>query len=425
MATMSVNRPGTNTDTYIENIKLQNFKSFKNLDVTLGRFNLIIGANASGKSNFTQIFEFLKDIMTEGLDVAISRQGGLEYLLNFNLGTNKNLLIEITFRSSTALMPGLFTKTRLRDRLHITKATYRCEIQLKRYPEFKVIDDVWLLELNAYAQNDAATIKYSGNVTFRKADKMVVMEQQFSDNKVRFENIPEFVAEDTDSKSLLIQNYFLKTYLGDIGGFFSQMEIYDFDPKLAKETTSLKGTPKLLSDGSNLALVLKNVLEDENNRRSFYNLMSDVLCFVDSADTEKFVDRSILFTIHERYFKDKSIPSTFVSDGTVNITALILALYFHQNMLAIIEEPERNIHPYLMSRVVEMMKEISGTNQIIATTHNPEMVRHAGIDNVLTIRRNSDGYSEAIKPADQDDIQKFLKHDIGIEELYVQNLLGD
>ncbi len=103
MAPMSVNRPGTNTGTYIENIKLQNFKSFKNLDVTLGRFNLIIGANASGKSNFTQIFDFLKDIVTEGLDVAISRQGGLEYLLNFNMGTNKNLLIEITFRSSTAL----------------------------------------------------------------------------------------------------------------------------------------------------------------------------------------------------------------------------------------------------------------------------------------------------------------------------------
>lgn len=46
----------------IKKIKIANFKSFKDVEVELGRFNVLIGANASGKSNFVQVFKFLRDI---------------------------------------------------------------------------------------------------------------------------------------------------------------------------------------------------------------------------------------------------------------------------------------------------------------------------------------------------------------------------
>ena len=43
----------------IKRIKAKNFKSFRELDVELGDLNILIGANASGKSNFADIFRFL------------------------------------------------------------------------------------------------------------------------------------------------------------------------------------------------------------------------------------------------------------------------------------------------------------------------------------------------------------------------------
>jgi predicted ATPase len=61
----------------IDKIKVSNFKSFNNLEVDLNNFNVLIGSNASGKSNFIKIFEFLRDISKYGLDNAISMQGGL------------------------------------------------------------------------------------------------------------------------------------------------------------------------------------------------------------------------------------------------------------------------------------------------------------------------------------------------------------
>jgi len=45
----------------IKKIDVKNFKSFKDLKSALGRFNVLIGVNVSGKSNFVSIFRFLKD----------------------------------------------------------------------------------------------------------------------------------------------------------------------------------------------------------------------------------------------------------------------------------------------------------------------------------------------------------------------------
>ena len=42
----------------IKSIRVKNFKSFKDVEVHLGNFNVLIGANASGKSNFIQVIKF-------------------------------------------------------------------------------------------------------------------------------------------------------------------------------------------------------------------------------------------------------------------------------------------------------------------------------------------------------------------------------
>ena len=92
--------------------------------------------------------------------------------------------------------------------------------------------------------------------------------------------------------------------------------------------------------------------------------------------------------------------------------------------MVIIEEPERNIHPYLISKVVSMLDEVSEKKQILVTTHNPEIVRNAKIEDLLLINRNEQGFSAVQKPAERDEVQVFLKNEIGIDELYIQNLLG-
>ena len=46
----------------IDRIVVENFKSLRRVDLKLGRMNLLIGANASGKSNFLDALRVLQGI---------------------------------------------------------------------------------------------------------------------------------------------------------------------------------------------------------------------------------------------------------------------------------------------------------------------------------------------------------------------------
>ena len=46
----------------ITSVRIRNFKSFRDVEVSLGPFNVLVGPNMSGKSNFVQAFRFIRRI---------------------------------------------------------------------------------------------------------------------------------------------------------------------------------------------------------------------------------------------------------------------------------------------------------------------------------------------------------------------------
>jgi predicted ATPase len=99
-------------------------------------------------------------------------------------------------------------------------------------------------------------------------------------------------------------------------------------------------------------------------------------------------------------------------------------LYFEDNPFIIIEEPVIYIHPFLVGRIISMMQESSGSKQVMVTTHSTEVVKHASPMDLLLVSRDPDGFSVVSRPADKEEVRTFLENEIGIEELFIQNLLG-
>ena len=147
---------------------------------------------------------------------------------------------------------------------------------------------------------------------------------------------------------------------------------------------------------------------------------------MDNLDVEKMFDKTLLLKLKEVYSDKHYLPASLISDGTISIIALIIALYFEKNPVAFFEEAERRIHPHLISKVIDMMKDASAHKQIIVSTHNPEVVKYAGLDleSLMLVSRDKEGYSTIDRPHKKKDLSVFLKNEIGIEELFVQNLLG-
>jgi len=417
----------------IKRIEAKNFKSFKELKIDLGKFNVVIGANASGKSNFVHIFEFLRDITSSGLDNAVSMQGGVEYLRNMNIGASKPLSIKVVSDKEFRWL-GRRTKAGLIG-IRTYETIYEFALRFnKRGSGFKIVKDELsqkckffklerkgkkIVEKEILGEGEILISRSNGRVKINLniPPKVPLKKEDIFPSFLREEKLPEH--------TLLLETPYFFISIPPLESIFSEISIYDFDPKLPKKATPITGKAELEEDGNNLSIILKNITENREKKRKLFNLVKDLLPFVEDVDVEKFADKSLLFKLKESYFKTQYLPASLISDGTINMTALIVALYFEKKPFIIIEEPERNIHPSLISKVVEMMKDASKTQekQIVVTTHNPEFVKYAGLENILLVSRNEEGFSTVSRPADKEEVRTFLKNNIGIEELYIQNLL--
>ena len=423
----------------IKKISVSNFKSFGDLDIELGNLNILIGANASGKSNFLQIFKFLRDITNHGLNNAISLQGGAEYLRNINLGSTKNFSLKFVYTSNTKWNIGK-EKAKKTIEAETYEAIYEFVLEFnKKGKGFKVSEDKLTQKLRFYELE-----RQEWNIETEKELGLGEIILANTDGKLRANfnlpktipiapedifplfsgaNLPSILStRDLPPKTLFLESPFF-FFINPFEKFFENISIYDIDPKQSKRGIPITGKTELEEDGRNLAIVLENILEDKDKRRKFSNLIQYLLPFIDDLRVEKFADKSLIFTLQETFTQNHYLPAWFISDGTVNITALIVVLYFERKPLIILEEPEKNIHPFLISKVVSMMEEASQKKQIIVTTHNPEIIKHINIENILLISRDREGFSTIIKPSQKEEVKIFLENEIGIEELYIQDLL--
>lgn len=416
----------------IKKIKISNFRSFDEVNLELGKFNVVIGANASGKSNIVQIFKFLRDLTNFGLENAISMQGGVEYFRNINIGPSKHFSIEVTCD-----IHDHYLSAEKAPELEVYETTYKFVLEFReRGTNFDITQDKLSQKCNFYRN-----IKRQRKTIREELGKGEIVASRIKNERSLILTPPEGVKVDPEDifeisltkraldsvKIMSLKTLFLesprrfligselKRQLGDIS-------VYDFDPKLPKKAQAITGRVELEEDGRNLAVALKNIMRSGNDRRKLFNLLRAILPFVDDLSTETFADKSLMFKLREAYSGKRFLPASLISDGTINLTALIIALYFEDKPLKIIEEPERNIHPYLISKIANMMQEASEITQLICTTHNPEMIKHVDLNDILLIRRDKDGFSRISRPAEKEEIKVFLK-EMGIEELYIRNLL--
>lgn len=413
----------------IREIAVSNFKSFRELEFSPDNFNIIIGSNASGKSNLIQIFKFIRDIAKYGLNNAISLQGGVEYLRNTIIGPGKPFFFKIVYVLEEKREDVIGVK----DDLPIYFEPYEIRYEFAlTFPDagenYEISFDLLMISGNFHRPGAEGTDQLgAGTLSLSRVEGSVaycVCPPEGLDLREQ-ELFPQYFQKREIPQRWLIMNLPISVPgIPPIEWIFRGMKVFDFDPRLLKRAVPIMGKTELEKDGSNLAIVIKNILEDPVKKTEFFRLIKEMVPFVDEIAVEKFMDMSLFLKIKEIYSKNKFLPASMISDGTINILALIIALYFEQRPVTIIEEPERNIHPFLISKLVEMLMDASSSKQIIVTTHNPEMVKQVAIEDILLISRDREGFSRLSRPFTRKEIRTFLEHEIGIEDLFIQNLLG-
>lgn len=421
-------------------ISVSNFKSFNKLDIELGRFNVFIGANASGKSNFVQIFKFLQDIVEQGLVDAIAMQGGVAFLRNISLDQTRDLSFAFIWEYEDL---SDYFAVRQKDGKAITQLKpldleYGVHIRFhKKGSGFSIVRDdmvfrfACIREIPEEAPSGKRIDLGTGSVTMNRKARKVRAEVRLPEGAPR--SVPEFLALTRESHILprndllMSQPIIFSAFIWAVctpAFFLSRaLRVFDLDLRLPKKAVPVKGRLQLEEDGSNLPLVLQDLLRSEQKKQKFSNLLREVLSFVDDIKIDNVEQKYLLMKLRETYDKN-FLPPFCLSDGTINLAALIVILFFEKLECVVIEEPDRGLHPHLISRIVQMFEQAASEKQIIITTHSPEMVAQVDLRRVYLLARGRDGFSTVSRPAERDHVRVFLQNDIGPDRLFVDNLLG-
>ncbi len=435
----------------ITKLTVENFKSFDKLEVELRPFNIIVGSNASGKSNFLDVFRFIRDISDSSLENAIGVRGGGETLRNFNHNDNRSLRICVETDDVQRRLVGFKEGSAIGERTDRT--TYEIAIQfndtntgfnvvtdrliqqvvmfeldssggpdgLKRHrwrlpldPQFPLREG-WYSEMRSIGHGRILQTNEGGlaeiSVEFPEGNPATDhdLRHLYGSSKIRF----------GDSQNMMLEE------ISNVVPSLRNISTYDFDPRKAQLAVPPSGSRELDADAENLSVVLREILRSPESKKRLINLVSVLLPFVRDLDVEEFGFGQLMTTLTER-FSDKGhqLPAYFASDGTVACLALVVALYFQESAVTVFEEPDRHIHPHLASQVMQMMNEVTERTQVIITTHNAELLRHANLEDILLVTRDSDGNSQVTRPADSEVLGHFLQNELGVEDLFVQNLLA-
>ncbi len=129
----------------------------------------------------------------------------------------------------------------------------------------------------------------------------------------------------------------------------------------------------LLQDGSNLGLILNDL---QNRRATKRILLEKLKVFHERIEdvTTKVQGGTIQIFFHEEGVS-RPIPASRLSDGILHyLCLLIILLHPDPPPLICIEEPELGLHPDVIPHIADLLLDASKRTQLIVTTHSETLV---------------------------------------------------
>ena len=148
----------------------------------------------------------------------------------------------------------------------------------------------------------------------------------------------------------------------------------------------------LLEDCSNLGLVLNDLQNRSDTKR---RLLEKLRLFYERVEdfTTKVQGGTVQVFFHEKGLK-APVPATRLSDGTLRYLSLLLILcHPTPPPLVCIEEPELGLHPDVLPALAELFMEAATRAQFIVTTHSDSLISALSEvpEAVVVCERNEDG----------------------------------
>ena len=318
----------------------------------LQSLNVLIGPNASGKSNFIEVLELLRATPSDFAS-AIRDGGGVGEWLWKGDGPTRQAEIDVVLNEGTP------TRRPLRYSLRFTDVKSRVEVvdetleELEREPGRRDVFFYYRFQRGHPALNIR-------NRKGARTKRHLQRESLYPDQSVLAQR------KDPDL-------YPEVTWVGRSFGAIQSFREWTFGRYVAlrQPQPADLSEDRLLPDSRNLALVL-NQIEHTGGVR-FDDLLRRFFPRFQRMST-RLLGGTVQFYLHESGFTTP-IPATRLSDGTIRFVALLATLLSPSPPpLVCIEEPELGLHPDAVALLADLLVEASDRMQLVVTTHSDALV---------------------------------------------------
>jgi len=343
----------------IEKIRLRNILSFgdKGEEIELQPLNVIIGQNASGKSNLVEVFRLLQSAAKGYFSNRIANTGVTEYLWKGN------------YSFPIAEIKVLFGFQDIREDLIFYSLKFK-----KTAQSFEIVEE----EIAPTEKDFDQDFYYSNK---NKNIDLVFYDENPESSRYKKPYIPKERSKYEPQKLILgsiEENVTGYPVIRKIEELLGSLEIYEdwhfHRNHPPRQSIPLKSNSDFLSeDGQNLAIIIREFKHYPDVYKKVITNLRKVYSRVENLTPNEQSGGVQLF-IQEKGMEER-IPASRLSNGTLRYLCL-LAILCHPEPppLICIEEPETGLHPDILPTIAELMKEASARTQLIVTTHSDILV---------------------------------------------------
>ena len=411
----------------IKSIRLVNFKNFADEILRVGPFTVIVGANASGKSNIRDAFRFLHGI---GRGYSLAEIIGGKYGADWKpiRGAANEIVrfgqaafsIEVSMELEDADVCYLIEVSNDRERPNEFRFTNK-EIltgvlkpgHAEDFASFRVTRDSDQDD-SVRTQSDAFPLLFNIFLAIKEGDPRVQIEFERT-----LEKIGEPILMSPSSKK------YLEPYIQQIIDTFANMRFLELSSDRMRES-SFPGANRLGDSGENLSTVLEEICADPKRRETLASWVHE-LTPMDVADFEFPRDPSGRVHLMLCEANGSKVSAYSASDGTLRFLAMLAVLLGENSEgLYFFEEIDTGIHPARQWLLLELIEKQAAKNniQIMTTTHAPDLLTFANdstFENMSVVCRLEDSHDAIIRPvAELPDVKKLRKSGRGLGGLLTE-----
>ena len=379
----------------ITKVWAKNFRSIEYAELELGPLTVLVGPNASGKSNLLDILGFLSDAARDGLKTAITRRGGIDYICRRS-PTGRVLGPEFGFQLSLPQRTITYSLALISR----GKGEYRVKREYAKLESTESEFDAFEIEIVDRRLTKPDLKKLIGDagpqVTEDSVQTRTLVEQL--NQAISAGEVPVLYLLSPEPLLAEMVSYVLST-LSNHERSIPSLDIPRQALRLGWHCVRDIGvgnifpntlrSPQLMADGRNFASVVRKTMKKNRFLPELKETLALAVPGIRDIRVKTVGSYDVVQLKHARidgFPRSLWLDLLQESDGTLRMLAMLTILYQDPPQFLVgLEEPELAIHPGAMAVLADTIKEASLRGQVVVTTHSPDLINLLPLDSIRAV----------------------------------------